>query len=236
MSENLLLAVLPPSERQRLAPFSDRVDLHARMTLCEPDEPLTHVWFLESGVSSALVHARSGDAVEVGLIGREGMVGIPLVLAEAANPFHVIVQIPGRATRIPRDAFLAHALEPGKLFCDAALKYANLYLATVAQTAFCNRLHRIDQRLARWLLDTYDRAQTDVMPLTHEMLGLMLGAYRPSVTNALKTLQDRRIVRIGRGRITVLDAAALEGEACECHDLIRRRTAATLREIRKLAA
>lgn len=236
MSENLLLAVLPAEERRRIAPYCERIDLRARTTLCEAEERLSHVWFVESGVCSALVHARSGDAVEVGLIGREGLVGLPLVLGEAANPFHVIVQIPGTATRIPRDAFLKHALQAGRPFCDAALKYASLYLATVAQTAFCNRMHRIEQRLVRWLLDTHERAQTDVMPLTHELLGLMLGAYRPSITNALKSLQERNVVRVERGRITVLDAKALHSQACECHDLMLRRTAATLQDIRKLAA
>lgn len=236
MSENLLLAVLPADERRRVAPYCERVELRSRMTLCEPDEPLAYAWFVESGVCSALVHARSGDAVEVGLIGREGMVGLPLVLGEATNPFHVIVQVPGTATRIAREAFLEHALESGRPFCGAALKYANLYLANVAQTAVCNRLHRIEQRLARWLLDTYERAETDVMPLTHEMLGLMLGAYRPSITNALKSLQDRNVVRAGRGRITVLDSQQLHAQACECHDLMRRRTAETLRELRRLAA
>lgn len=206
------------------------------MTLCDPDERMPYAWFLESGVCSALVHARSGDAVEVGLIGREGMVGVPLVLGEATNPFHVIVQMAGEATRIPRDAFLQHTLESGHAFCDVLLKYANLYLATIAQTAVCNRLHRVEKRLARWLLEMYDRAETDVLPITHELLGLMLGAYRPSITNAVKDLQDRGVLRAGRGRIAILDAQALENESCECHELIRGRMATTLREIRRLAA
>lgn len=93
-----------------------------------------------------------------------------------------------------------------------------------------------EQRLARWLLEMYDRVQSDELPVTHELLGLMLGAYRPSITNAMKALQDRGVVKAGRGRIAVLDADALERDACECHELIRKRTASTLREIRNLAA
>jgi CRP-like cAMP-binding protein len=232
----LLLAVLPEEERRRISPFCESVALETRMTLCDADEPISHAWFLQSGVCSALVHARSGDSVEVGLIGREGMVGLPLALGEVTNPFHVIVQMQGTATRIPRDAFVEHALDPGHALCDALLKYTNLYLATIAQTAVCNRLHHVEQRLARWLLEMYDRADTDVLPITHELLGLMLGAYRPSITNAMKDLQDRGILRAGRGRIAIVDAQALENEACECHQLIRSRTATTLREIRKLAA
>jgi CRP-like cAMP-binding protein len=164
------------------------------------------------------------------------MVGIPLILGEAANPFHVMVQMRGNAVRIPRDVFLSEALDPGHSFCDALLKYTNLYLASVAQTAMCNRLHRIEQRLARWLLDMHDRADTDALPMTHELLALMLGAYRPSITNALKTLQDRGVLRVARGRVHIVNEDGLESEACECHETIRRRTAATLRDIRRLAA
>lgn len=236
MDRNLLLAVLPENERRRIAAYCERIALEPRATLCEADEPMRYAWFVESGVCSALVHSRNGDAVEVGVIGREGMVGLPLVLGAATNPFHVIVQLPGGAVRIPRDAFVNDTLHAHLAFCDALLKYTNLYLATVAQTAVCNRLHRIEQRLARWLLEMCDRAQTRVLPMTHEVLGLMLGAYRPSITNAVKALQDRGVVQARRGRLVVLDAGALENEACECRGLIRDRTASALREIRRLAA
>lgn len=236
MDRNLLLAVIPENERRRIAAFCERITLKQRDTLCEADEPMPYAWFIESGVCSALVHSRDGDAVEVGIIGREGMVGLPLVLGEATNPFHVIVQVPGSAIRIPRDVFLTDAMQPHHALCDALLKYTNLYLATVAQTSVCNRLHRIEQRLARWLLEMYDRAQTDVLPMTHEVLSMMLGAYRPSITNAIKALQERGVVQAGRGRIIVLDVAGLENNACECHQLMRDRTALTLREIRRLAA
>ncbi len=233
---NLLLAVLPEEERRRITPFCEPVTLSARARLCAPDEPIEYVYFPHGGACSTLVHARSGEAVEVGLVGREGMVGLPLVLDEGMNPFEVLVQIPGDATRIARDAFRTHALESGHCFCDALLKYANLYMGTIAQTAVCNRVHRIEQRLARWLLEMRDRASTDDLPMTHELLALMLGAYRPSITNALKALQDRNVVRVGRGHVMILDAVGLEQEACECHETIRRRTAATLSEIRRLAA
>lgn len=236
MNGNLLFAVLPQNERQRMMPFCETVEIRTHETLCAPDEPIPYAYFPQTGVCSALVHARNGEAVEVGLIGREGMVGLPLVLGEATNPFEVIVQVSGTATRIPRDAFIENALESGHCFCDALLKYANLYLATVAQTAVCNRVHRIEQRLARWLLEMHDRAERDVLPMTHEVLGLMLGAYRPSITNALKALQQRGLLRVSRGRVTITDTDGLQNEACECHETIRRRTAATLREIRRLAA
>lgn len=236
MAQNLLLSVVTENERRRIAPYCETVNLTARATLCAPDEPPPYAYFPLSGVCSSLVHAQNGEAVEVGMVGREGMVGLSLVLGEATNPFETIVQVPGSALRIEREPFINEVLETGHSFCDALLKYTNLYLATVAQTAVCNRVHRIEQRLARWLLEMFDRTDGNVLPMTHELLGLMLGAYRPSITNALKSLQERGVVHVARARLTILDAAGLEKDACECHQTIRRRTAATLREIRRMAA
>jgi CRP-like cAMP-binding protein len=235
MAANLLLAVLPEHERRRIAPYCESVVLEAHTTVAEPDEPIPYAYFPERGVLSSVVHARGGEAVEVALIGREGMAGLSLVLGEATNPFQILVQVEGSATRIPREPFVRSALEPGHSFCRALLKYANLYLATVAQTAVCNRVHRIEQRLARWLLEMRDRADTDQLPVTHELLALMLGAYRPSITNALKALQERGALRVSRGRVTI-DSPGLHREACDCLDVIRRRTDSTLNDIRRLAA
>lgn len=236
MNENLLLGVIPELERRRIEPYCERVELRARSTLIEPEAPIDFVWFPHSGVLSNLVHVQTGEAVEVGLVGREGMAGLPLVLGGFANPFHVIVQSPGTATRIAREDFVHHVLDARHPFCKALLKYANLFLSTVAQTAACNRLHRIEQRLARWLLDMRVRVGGEVVPVTHELLGLMVGAYRPSVTNALAALEERGIIRAGRGQIVILDPALLAAQACECHELIQGRTGDTLREIREMAA
>ena len=236
MLDNLLLSVLPDEERERIARHAETVLLRQRTTLCEPDAPIEYAWFPHSGVLSSLVHVENGEAVEVGLVGREGMAGLALVLDSNANPFHTIVQVPGKATRIPRQAFLEMALDPGRPFCTALLKYATLYLTTVAQTAACNRLHRIEQRLARWLLDMHQRAGTDMLPVTHELLGLMVGAYRPSVTNALSAFEERGILALGRGQLQILDQSLLAEQSCECHDAIERRTQRTLDQIKSMAA
>jgi CRP-like cAMP-binding protein len=236
MAENMLLAVLPAEEHDRVAKHCETVLLKSRMTLCDPDGPISHVWFPHSGVLSSLVHVENGEAVEVGLIGREGMAGLALALDSTANPFHIIVQVPGAATRICRESFLELMLDPGRPFCTALLKYANLYLTTVAQTAACNRLHRIEQRLARWLLDMHQRADVDRLPVTHELLGLMVGAYRPSVTNALASLEQRGVLACGRGSIQILDLEALREQSCECHQAIHRRTERTLEQIKSMAA
>jgi CRP-like cAMP-binding protein len=236
MPSNLLLSVLPETERRRIASYCEIVTLEPHATLYEPDEPIPYVYFLESGVLSSVVHAYSGEAVEVALIGREGMAGLPLVFGVETSAMQILVQMGGRATRIAREPFVRVALEPGRPFCGALLKYANLYLSTIAQTAVCNRVHRIEQRLARWLLEMHDRTGTLELPMTHEVLALMLGAYRPSITNALKALAERGALQLSRGKITIIDEAAMQAEACECHDTIRRRTDATLNEIRRLAA
>ena len=232
----MLLAVLPPEERERVAKHCETVLLKARTTLCDSDTAIEYAWFPHSGVLSSLVHVENGEAVEVGLVGREGMAGLALALDSTANPFHVIVQVPGSATRISKESFLGLMLDPGRPFCTALLKYANLYLTTVAQTAACNRLHRIEQRLARWLLDMQQRADTERLPVTHELLGLMVGAYRPSVTNALAALEERGILTCGRGQIDIRDIDALRAQSCECHQVIHRRTERTLEQIKSMAA
>ncbi len=236
MTENLLLSVLPETERRRIAPYCETVTLKPRATLSDPETAIDYVWFPHSGICSSLVHVASGEAVEVGLVGRDGMTGIPLVLGGFANPFHVIVQAPGTATRIAREPFVHDVLDSSHMLCGALLKYANLFLSTVAQTAACNRLHRIENRLARWILDMLVRSEGPVLPITHELLALMVGAYRPSVTNALASMEDRGILRIGRGQISVLDEAALAAQACDCHRAIQARTMETLDQIRAMAA
>lgn len=236
MLANLLLGVLPDHERRRILPYCETVRLQPRATLIEPESPIDYVWFPHAGVCSNLIHVQGGEAVEVGLVGREGMVGLPLVLGGFANPFHVIVQAGGAATRIAREPFVHEVLDSGHPFCGALLKYANLFLSTVAQTAACNRLHRIEQRLARWLMDMRSRTDSPDLSVTHEFLGLMVGAYRPSVTNALKSLEDRGLITVARGHLIILNEPALCAQACECHDAIARRTEQTLDHIRSMAA
>lgn len=236
MRENLLLDVLPEHERRRIAPYCETVQLEHKRTVLRPDSPVDYVWFPHSGVLSSVIHIDGGEAVEVGLVGREGMSGLALVLGASVTPFHVIVQAPGTATRIARDPFIHEVLDSGHPFCSALLKYANLFLATVAQTAACNRLHRIEQRLARWILDMRVRIDTPTMPVTHELLGMMVGAYRPSVTNALSIMEERGLLRVGRGKLTIVNEAGLREQACECHRAIQARTLETLDRIRTMAA
>lgn len=227
---------MPEHEQRRIQPFCETVRLQHRDTLVEPDMPLAFAWFPHSGVVSNLVTVEGGESVEVGLVGREGMIGVPLVLGGTENAFHAVVQAEGFATRIPHEPFVHAVLEAGRPFCGALHQYANLFLSTVAQTAACNRLHRIEQRLARWLLDMRDRVDTDDLPATHEFLGWMVGAYRPSITNALKVFERLGLIQIGRGSVRIIDRSALVDQSCECRTAIRQRTAAMLATLRSSAA
>lgn len=227
MPENLLLGTVPAPERRRLEPLVERVLTKRGMSLTHAEQPVTHLWFPLSGVYSSIVYAGGAeqtDGVEVGLIGREGVVGLPAILGAADdNAFHVIVQVPGAALRIPADAVSRLLRERDSEFVHALRCYVNVYLATAAQTAVCNRLHRTEQRMARWLLDVYMRTENPTLPLTHEFLALMVGAYRPTVSNALASFEERGLLSLGRGRIVLLDPPALRDYACVCHSIVARR-------------
>lgn len=236
MAENLLLSTLSGVERRRVEPYFETVALEPRTVLCEPGRPVPYLWFPLDGVCSSLVRGASGEAVEVGLIGNEGMVSLTVALGSSDAPFQTIVQVRGSAIRVAREPFEREVLRAGSAFVTAMQRFAGFYISVVGQTAACNRLHRIEQRLSRWMLEAQDRLEGDTLPITHEFLALMVGAYRPSVSNALQSLEERGVVRIGRGKVTIVDRNALEREACDCRAIIQRRLEDMLANVRTLAA
>jgi CRP-like cAMP-binding protein len=169
-----------------------------------------------------------GSAVEVGTVGREGLVGLVIVLGGAASPTVTLCQIPGTARRITAER-LAEAVEARPALRRLLLRYAQGYLTQVAQGAACNRLHGIEARCARWLLMTHDRVGgADTFPLKQEFLAVMLGVRRAGVTVAAGALQDAGLIRYRRGSIRVLDRAGLEAASCECYGLVREQYARLL--------
>jgi CRP-like cAMP-binding protein len=186
----------------------------------EANEPISHVYFPLSGVVSLTRQMDGGDVVEVGLVGREGVVGLPVCLGAGASPFRAFAQVGGEGRRVAVAAFREVAAH-GDGLRDVLLRYTHVVLTQTAQGAACNRQHPVEQRLARWLLMTHDRAGEDRFPLTHEFLGTMLGVRRASVTVAAGMLQQAGLVRYHRGLITVLDRPGLEAAACDCYRLIR---------------
>jgi len=176
--------------------------------LIEANEPIRHAYFPENGIASILANTSEGR-IEVGMVGREGMVGVPLVLGHDRTPHGFMVQAEGEALRITakdlqranKDTPSIHAL---------LLRYVHTMMVQTAHTAFANASFTIEARLARWILMTHDRVDGDELPLTHEFLSLMLGVRRPGVTVAVQTLEENGLIRAARGRITVLDRARLE--------------------------
>jgi CRP-like cAMP-binding protein len=220
-----LLAALPAAAQARLQPYLRRVALPQGLVLSEPGEPIVDVYLPAGAVVSLLAVGAAGEAVEAGLVGAEGLVGLPAVLGATAAPQRAVSQLPGPAWRLPAAAFAAEARRDGPTWARLG-RYAQALLVMVAQGALCNARHPVAQRAARWLLLARDRAETADLPLTHEFLAQMLAVRRASVTEALAPLQAAGLLRQDRGHVTVLDGPGLAAAACACYALIRAEYAA----------
>jgi CRP-like cAMP-binding protein len=219
-AENSLLAALPRKELQRLLPGLEPVTLVFGEVLYEPGDTIRHVYFPGSSLVSLLTLADGHLALEVGLIGREGMVGIPLVLEHATSSVRALVQGGGSAMRMGSGPFRkAFRLSPP--LQRELYRYTFTLMAQISQTAACNRFHVVATRLARWLLMTHDRVKSDRFRMTQEFLGHMLGVRRVGVTKAAQALQQRKLIRYSRGDIFVLDRPGLEAAACACYAVVR---------------
>jgi CRP-like cAMP-binding protein len=218
---NRLLAAIDGRLRASLAEAADVGEFDVRTLVFEQGEPIEWVAFPISGVWSLLSIMEDGRSVEVATVGKEGFVGLPVFLRATLTSSHrAMVQIPGRAVTFPAAAFLDLSNSGGE-FQTALQRYAQALITQIAQNAACNRVHTLEQRCARWLLQTHDRVDSDELSLTQEFLGQMLGVGRQAVNEAAQALQDAGMIRYTRGSITVVDRAALHGAACECYDVIR---------------
>jgi CRP-like cAMP-binding protein len=220
-----LLADLPAASLARLRPHLRRVRLPQGLVLYEPGEPILDVYLPEGAVVSLLAVGEGDEAVEAGLVGAEGLVGLPIVLGATAAPHRAVCQLAGAAWRLPAAAYAAEAGRHGPTRARLA-RYAQALLVMTAQGALCNARHPVPRRAARWLLLARDRAGTDDLPLTHEFLAQMLAVRRASVTDALAPLQAAGLLRQDRGHVTVLDGPGLAAAACPCYALIRDEYAA----------
>lgn len=218
--ENSLLAAIPRKDYQLFLPELEPVILTYGEVLYEPGETIRHVYFPNSALVSLLTLADGHLALEVGLIGREGMVGIPLVLRHDVSPVRALVQGSGTAMRMASVHFrkvfqLSPALQ------RELYRYTYTLMAQISQTAACNRFHVVQARLARWLLMTHDRVKSDQFHMTHEFLGHMLGVRRVGVTKAAQALQRHKLISYSRGDITILDRTGLEAASCQCYKVVR---------------
>jgi CRP-like cAMP-binding protein len=218
---NRLLAALPPDSLARLQPRLELVELPFRKTLHEPEVPIHTVYFPETGWISLVATLEDGDGAEVGLVGFEGVAGLPIILADEACDLEAMVQCSGTAFSLGA-GMLRQAMEEDPALRHLLLRYALAHHGQVSRTAACNGRHHTEQRLARWLLMAHDRAKGDEFPMTHEFLSMMLGVRRSGVTVAAGVLQKAQFIRYERGSITVTDRPGLESAACECYGVQRR--------------
>jgi CRP-like cAMP-binding protein len=218
---NLLLRALAPADLDLLRPGLEPVDLPLDTVLFRPREPIRFVHFLEAGLASDVAMTGKDRPVECGLIGVDGFVGMPVVLGTDRGIHESVMQIGGHGFRIETEA-LQSAIERSASLRGHLLRYAHAFMSQTAQSAACNARHAIEQRLARWLLMARDRMPDDRVPLTHEYLAVMLGVRRAGVTVALHALEGERLVRGGRGHVTILDRRGLEARTCACYGLVKR--------------
>ncbi|MDX6270892.1 MAG: hypothetical protein QOD28_2115 [Acidobacteriota bacterium] len=217
---NRILRELPPEEYARLSSHMELIPLSVGDILCYPDDPVTHVYFLNSGAISIISNFRNGSGVEVGVVGNEGIFGLNVVLGSVTVPLEAIVQQPGDAFRVPSEVIEQEFKAGGQLH-DLLLRYTQAFIIQIAQNAACNRSHPIDGRLARWLLTSHDRAKSDELHLTQEFISLMLGTRRAGITEAAGRLQNEGLIKYSRGHIRITDRKGLEATSCECYDIVK---------------
>ena len=213
--KNRILSSLPAGEFGEIAHTLQPFMLAAGAYLHNAEQEIHHVYFIESGLVSLITVLEDGTSIEVGLAGCEGVSGISVLLGSATAAHQALVQMNGRALRMKTED-ARHAFRRHEQFQRGLLRYTRALLAMTAQTAACNALHTIEERLARWLLLCLQRSGSDVLPLTHEMLSNMLGVRRSGVTVAAGILQRAGLIRYSRKDIVVLDREGLESASCEC--------------------
>ena len=221
IAENHLVELLPHRDRRHLLDCAEQVELRAADVLGASDQPSRHIYFPIDAFASLLVSVGGGSVLEVGMVGREGIVGSQLALGIGSCPLNTVVHRPGSSWRVETTAFEA------LLACCAPLRttvsrYLHVLMSQLARSSGCVRYHRIGSRLARWLLMCQDRTQPDSFHVTHEFMAGMLGVRRVGVTSAAVALQRRGLIRYHRGDLTVLDRPALEKAACSCYATDRR--------------
>ena len=217
---NRLLAALPGKEYNLLAPLIERVPLIYNEGIYNAGEPIRYVYFPESGIVSLLSGVGNSNTIEVGIVGSEGMVGLPTFLGVGTSSTVAVVQGSGSALRIKARDFTEHTRTSPELQ-SLLLRYTHSLLTQISQSAACNKFHRIDQRLARWLLMTHDRMNSAEFQITQNFLSNMLGVRREGVTKAAGVLQQRDLITYVRGNMKIKDRQALEAAACACYEIIR---------------
>lgn len=218
--ENRLLVALPEEDYQRLVPYLKLVTLSLHQVIYEAGEASEYFYFPHRSVISLVSTMEDGSTIEVGLVGREGMAGLPTLLGGLSGTHRAFVQVAGDAMQISA-AVIKREFDRGGALQALLLRYVQASFSQTAQTAACTRFHTIEKRLARWLLSVSDCVDSEDFALTQEFIADMLGTRRSGVTVAASTLQDAGIIRYSRGKISIVDRPALETASCECYRVIK---------------
>lgn len=221
-SGNQILAALSPDEYERLSPHFEQVELPHGQVLIASEEPIQYVYFPNGALISQVMQLSDGATVEAAVAGREGMAGLPVVLGADSTPMQSVVQIPGTAIRV-KAKVIREAFARGGALQSRILRYTHALVIAVSQTAACNAQHRIEARLARWLLTSSDAVEADKLPLTQEFIATMMGVRRSGVTCAALVLREEGLIHYNRGHIQVLNRVGLEAVACECYRVIKEQ-------------
>lgn len=219
---NRLLAALPPKEYELLLPHLERVHLPLGTILYQAGDRIQYAYFPIEGMVSLVSITEDGEATEVAMVGNEGMVGVPVFLRVNISLYQSVIQISADALRIKADP-LRKEFDRGGQLQDVLLRYTHALLTHVSQSAVCNRYHKMDSRLCRWLLIARDRVKSDTFQMTQESIAQMMGAPRTGVTASACRLQDEGLIRYRRGKITILNRHKLEETSCECYSIVREK-------------
>ncbi len=214
--QNRLLALMGHDDLALLSGHLEPVDLPLHACLAVPDQPISYVYFLENGIASFIAKTPRGLRVEACMIGKEGFTAPAMALDTDRIPHDGQMQVPGHGYRMTHAAF-GDAAGRSPSLLKLMLRFTQVMLVQTSYTALSNAVYPVEQRLARWLLMTHDRSAGDDLPVTHDAMSIMLGVHRPSVTNAIHLLEDRKVVRSERGRVTILDRTALERMAGDAY-------------------
>lgn len=217
---NRVLASIPPTKFKRMRNHLEPVSLKFGGVLYEPGKPIQHVYFPVDCLISLLTAVDKRRTLEVGMVGNEGMAGMPFILGMGVSGVRAIVQGEGTALRMASAPFRIE-FDRNRPLQEALFRYTYALMAQISQTAACNRFHEAEVRLARWLLMTRDRVQSDEFRLTHEFLAHMLGLRREGVTEAASELKRRKLISYTRGKIQILDLRGLKDASCSCYQIVK---------------
>jgi CRP-like cAMP-binding protein len=221
LKKNFILASLPPDELETLQPYIRVAWMTPEDLLYRANETVEYLYFPVTAMLSWIATTNEGERVEVGVVGWEGIVGVPEMLDYKIAPFTAEVELPGDVLRIRADRF-KQSFNRVPSIQKLLFRYTYTTLAQLAQSSVCNRFHTVEERMNRWLLMAHDRCESDELMLTQEILAGMIGARRPAVNIVTGNLQKAGFIRAERGKITVLDREGMEQSACECYRVIRQ--------------